>query len=291
MALINKVDTDFTRTDIPVLRADDRLTAGSLVLFDAAHAAGGLGTGVPANAAVIPNIAASIAAGLTGGDLADMAGAFDADYDSTEGAFERTRVGGLHGAWKQNGAPRDSKYARLAFPAEVVDYVAAAPTRRYLFSVWGRLTRAANASGYFPRIASSITKGPGESSNYLHLFDVDANRGTNAASRLSIGANATTGPFFRAAVTTAPNGTLATDALGGRGTAATWGAFNSYATVGASLLPSMIFYSCHFIDLDAAGVDTTIAMQNEYGAFLRAFGPGGRYADDAFTAPATLAGA
>jgi hypothetical protein len=65
-----KLPTSFTDTTRAILRDDPVLAAGSLLLLDYAHPARPLAAGVPANGALLPNLAFSTAAAMIGGTLA-----------------------------------------------------------------------------------------------------------------------------------------------------------------------------------------------------------------------------
>ncbi len=122
----------------------DILVNGSLILIEPG-AVGNSWQGIPSNGALIPNLAASMASPLVGGDASQLV--FENTMTTSNGIVERSARGGLHVAEKWGGGATGAR-VRINLPS-------ASPVRSYLdanqghtlyMACWGRFTRAADPS-------------------------------------------------------------------------------------------------------------------------------------------------
>lgn len=138
--------TSFTDTSLPVLRDDPLLTAGSLALIEPAHPANPL-VGVPATAALIPNIAhqeSAAALGVADDGLASVFTIGGAIANGTKGKFERTAKGGLHGIVSQSPGLAAGDGAKLDLNSSIRSWLTTHKAdHEFYISSWTRVTRAA----------------------------------------------------------------------------------------------------------------------------------------------------
>jgi len=144
-----KLSTAFTNTALPVLYADEIMSTGSLVLIDPTHPYAPWVAGVPANNALVPNIAAQTARTLlaASSDDAVSAVAFNpGTMTGSAGLLERTGKGGMAVIAPQGGMAIAGSGLAIAMRNNLTSYILANATHSYFASVWMRLTRSAAAA-------------------------------------------------------------------------------------------------------------------------------------------------
>jgi hypothetical protein len=137
-------------TDRPRADLIDNLlpAAGALALIELAHPANPV-AGVPAQGALIPNLAWQQARALLGaGDESSLSATFARAAGFTEGAptyglVERSAKGGLHGITRQSLAVPAGSEVSINLPAAIRERLRA--NRKVYVSAWYRVTRANGA--------------------------------------------------------------------------------------------------------------------------------------------------
>jgi len=282
--------TDLTAPKI--LERDPIESDGSLMLFDGSHEFGAF-SGLPINAATIPNVLANKAAGVVGGSAAslnlnvartaDLAGVFLA---------ERTARGGIHGIITQGGGQTDSRGYMVSAPAAVREHVRLNPTRGFYASIWTRITRRGLANGA-PQSSFHLATTTG---NY-HFFFQGGEPSGPFSPPASLGRFSDVVGNDHGAAPAVPYNRFA--ALGfaqssgtgtgtGReleavvGTAGAWGSLNY------NKAPSRIIYRAYVEDLTASGRTFAAVQALDFALYQAAFAPGGKFHGDTYTDPATL---
>lgn len=144
MTLTVRCEKAFTDTTKPVVRYDDILTAGSLMLIDPTHPVLPWPSGVPGNAVQVPNVAINEAkAAISGATDADVKPTVyvPAAFTGTAGKIERTGKGGLHGISPQAGTAVTQSGPSVQFPLRIIRYMLQNPRHSYYVSSWTRFTR------------------------------------------------------------------------------------------------------------------------------------------------------
>lgn len=283
-ALKLTVPLAFSDTNLPILKSDPMLNAGSLALFEPMHPIEQWGPGVPGAGASIPNLASKFATPLLGStiDGTFINGGFT---DATSGKIERTGKGGVHGIVSQakDSGPHASTSGGITLPLALWDYVANNPDHDYYTSFWAHTTRGA-VSGKYPVMA--IFSEGSTLTNYLYVLQ-NSNRPSSTSDAGSFlggrGSMVEPGPILRNVGVSQVTGTMST----GASTKARefgWGRYRG-STSGHF---SWIFYRFYMEDLTVSG--RTYAQADAADLTLKgeAFGAGGRYANDTFTDPATI---
>lgn len=139
----------FTDTSLPILRDDPVLpSSGALMLIDMSHPASPV-SGVPADQALLPNLAGPQAAALLGVSSSSVQPKMykPAAFTGAAGKIERTGLGGLHGISPVGGNAIASSGPGIGIPPAVVAWVLAHPTHDYFMSTIIRMTRDTPATG------------------------------------------------------------------------------------------------------------------------------------------------
>jgi hypothetical protein len=177
-----EIPTVFTNPDLPYFRDDPVLPRqGAMMLIDPMHPAGAWAAGVPADQALLPNLAGTqLSALLTAPVAADLQPKMfkPAAFTGAAGLLERTTKGGLHGISPKSGAAILSSGPVLAFSQKMIKYILDNPDNDYYMSLWARLTREPLA-GYNNSTLLALN-GSGQQTN-SYLFNVAANSGTIVA--------------------------------------------------------------------------------------------------------------
>lgn len=161
----------FTNPNMPYIYNDPVISKGTLVLVDMAHPAQPAAAGIPANGALLPNIAWKTAQRIIGtGTQSSLSAVFDIGpaFTSSVGVLERSGKGGLHAMMSPTTASGTGKGVAIHTPQEVVDYMLANPTHKYYYSLWFRPTRFANNTS---RLAYIYMNSAGDASTQL-LFAI-----------------------------------------------------------------------------------------------------------------------
>lgn len=127
----------------PVIEDELLLGAGSLLLLDFAHPLEPSPTGA-VSGTVFPNLARTHAAAATGLTEAQVDGVTltSTFVSDTQGKFERTAKGGLHGIASQTlDVASPAQYGRLLIAADLLAWLDAHSTDDLFVSMWGRITR------------------------------------------------------------------------------------------------------------------------------------------------------
>lgn len=289
----------FTDDTLPILRADPILSVGSLFLFDASHSLGGFGEGVPENDAVVPNVAADLAAAIIGaGDAVTLGGVVKKFANVS--VIERTERGGIHGILGRAGQA-STPSGLFINPAPLIQqYIHANMDHDLFFSLWGRLTRRQVLPTTAPQSAMHKASNTG---NYLFYmqggswpapFSAPAlvgRRGGTSFAEMTLG-----DAFIRNVATTERSGaswslagTPAGSGLGNSAGGVAFGPakFDAWSNLNNNLAPSWILYRAYCEDLTVSGRTYAEVDALDLALFNAAFGEGGRFADDEWTDPET----
>lgn len=289
------INAAVTDTTLPIGYDDALMSAGSLLLCDLNHSTRPLASGVPANAATLPNLADSVAAGVMGTTAANVQPYFSGlgSYnDGVQMKLERSGKGGLHGMCRRATAVNAGSWAAIAWPTALLNYMATNQAHNFFFCVWGYQTRAIGTSTDAPIIAQSIA-----SSTTFKGFN------WFAASDSGIPVEPTTGQLGKTRIGEAANGGMY-QSVGGPGfqaawvasdlpsddkrNVALWGAGGLNAAGVRTDLPSWIFYGCYLEDLTVSARSfTTVDTLAQARFTADVLTNGGKYYGDSYTAPAT----
>lgn len=287
--LATVLQTNLTDTSLPIVDLTDKLlTPGSLLLVDPIHSSIPWAAGVPANAAVLPNIAWKRAKTLIGsGDASSLGVYFDDLHQAADALFERTPKGGLHGIYSQVNNGNVNRGAALRAQPAIRTYIWTNKAHRFYLSTWSRRTRLAiTTGGAQPRTAHISSSASG--GNRMLCFDTNETFGNGATG-------------FREAI---PRNTLGTQMRGADGAGFTvnpasdvdtavilfsWGNYTPGGTAWENKAPSDVFYRVYIEDLTVSGRTFAQVDAIDYALWQAAFAVGGRYYGDTNTDPATFA--
>lgn len=258
---------------------DVMLVPGSLGLLELAHSASPV-AGVPANNAVIPNIAWKRLKDLLGsGDATTLGFVRDGADIANVMVTERSSKGGLHGIVSQTNGTTANQGMRIRSATPLFDYIAANQTHDFYYSRWDRVTRIATSGNVHQAAFGSNT------ANYLALIQGASMFPSSGAALIGQTENPvspnTLGNRLRAIAVANNTGSGAfafadMACWGGRGMSA------SSVNQGASLIK----YRSYLEDLTVSGRTYAQVYALDLALWTAAMGAGGRYADDTFTAPA-----
>lgn len=270
---------------------DAAMCGGTLFLFDPVHSMGSI-TGVPTDGATIPNAAWRNAARILGaGDATSLAGSFARKASNTDILFERTSKGGLHGMVSQStqgGTGGGANSAAILLPPGLDAYLATnLPGHQIYTSAWMLPTRAALASPLPPPVlhyAADVT-------NYALEMFVQAQ---NQPQTDNFGSTLVPSPglvnSFRAIAVDHWQGTkpITIPSYGrmmiGWGGNGVW----SQASFYQNKCPSFVLYRFMVSDLTVAGITYAQAVARDQAAWVKAFGPGGKFFGDIPSNPSVL---
>jgi hypothetical protein len=288
------IPVSFTDTSLPIVQDDPILADGSLMLIDVGHSLGGWPVGVPANGALIRNVAWQQAAAVVGsGTETTLSSTVEsqAGWSGGKGVLERTPKGGLHGIPSRTLADGTTQL-QLALPSLLQTYLRTNPTRNIYHSTWYRLTRTWD---------STVTGGNGTtiehttasaaSTNYKAILGVGGHSAAGGVQRrvggVGLGNAIATQDSPGAWVGTAP-----TDNASYRfrffllGSAGAW----AYTDALRRAKPAIVYYRTYVEDLTTSGRTWAEVDALDYAAYQAAFSVGGRfYGDTLPTDPATVA--
>lgn len=295
--------TDYvTDTAIQPLYDDPGISAGTLFLFDPGHSKGAF-SGIPANAATVPNVAASVAAGIVGADASALAGTVAYGRDASNALLlERTGKLGLHGLPSQVNQTTQFNGWWVNLPTAIRDYIFNnVPSHGLYASLWIRKTRDYTGAPTAPQSPMHIHSASAATSNYLLNMQAGVlvpNTGAQLVGR-NTPTFAVNTPILPAIAvkdwTGTKPGTSATQ-LGQFGV----GCFGAWASLNINKGAGWVLYRAKFEDLNLTkrtnnGLGGTLA--EEYAAALAkdqadfdaAFAVGGKFYGDTWTDPATFA--
>jgi len=290
-----------TDTAIQPLYDDPGMSAGTLFLFDPGHSKGAF-AGLPANGATVPNVAASVAAGITGAAESALAGAVSYGRDAPNALLlERTPKLGIHGLPSQVNQATQFNGWWINLPVAIRDYIFNnVPTHGLYASVWIRKTRDFTGSPPAPQSPFHIHSVSAAASNFLFTMQ-NITMAPSAGAQL-LGRNIPTPavgtPVMPAIGVKDYSGTkpgAATSTLAQCGV----GVFGAWASLNINKGAGLVLYRFKIEDLSLTkrtnnGVGGTLA--EEYAAALAkdqadfdaAFAVGGKFYGDTWTDPATF---
>lgn len=270
-----------------ILYDDAMMNPGSLILLDGAHSLGKLTATVGSQT---PNIAYSTAAALCGGVQNTLSPVLTQGGAAAGFGKELTTKGGLHIATRQATITANDGYW-LTLPALIEAYLLANPSHAMFMSMWSNITRIGQAplvgNAYEMASLNNTTSGTANFRSMMGAKDwsTSANR---SGSRRSAGLNGAGNQIMNdgSNITT---GTV-TDY---QPHMIFWGPVGSWSSLSTNPqnLPSWVLYRFYFEDLTVSGRTYAQADADDYAAYNIAFGAGGKFYGDTYTAPATLAGA
>jgi hypothetical protein len=283
--------TLFSDSSLPILRDDPILPmSGALFLGDVSMIEG---SGIPGS---LYNIAGDSANSLTGGNAATMPLAYAGAPSSAQILMERSTKGGIHGILSHASAVGAGQGFAGRLPAAVLDYIftEANRTHAYYYSLWSTPTR------YGSQTAGPLGVGQSETTGGFHVYQYGSGAYPSTADRYgvpsinyaSVAANlgkphvTGLGPvsMYRnagAGVVTDP-GPLRENVDGGLN----WGRVVPPASAGFNPL-SWVFYRLYIEDLTVSGRTFAQVKEKDLALYNAAFGVGGRFEGDTFSAPAT----
>lgn len=289
-------DVVFTDTTGPKLITRDKLESdGSLFLFDGNHPHG-LFTGLPPVNSRIPNVLSNKASALLGILEANthFVVAQVAGLDSAVFKRERTGKGGIHGLITQAGGQVSLQNYFLRAAPSIQEHMRDNPTHVFYVSLWQTITRKAPTGTVSPQAPFYFTNGVAATANFrFHMegsiafprvgttpnkgtkvvpavSDNDIANGTNRFTSLAVQGNTGNGPVSADAVTF------------GVGTNAAWNGANYNKAA------SRIIYRAYVEDLTVSGRTYAEVEAIDYAMYQEAFGLGGKFSQDTYTAVNTL---
>lgn len=281
---------NFSDPNLPVLRDDSLLSSGSLFLFDPSHSLGGF-SGVPENAASVPNVAWQEAAGVLGaGSQSSLAASVLSDTEAGVFQVERSSRGGVHGMSTQGTGQTAARFWQLLLPSAVRDHIYNnRASHTFYFSVWRRVTRPAAAGLASAQSPFHYAAAASQTSNYLFHFQ----NGVGSPSGALFRDHTPTANDNAVAAGTNRFSCIAVDGVTGTGPASGEpvrlgvGAFGSWASLNYNKAPSAILYRAYVEDLTVSGRTPAEVAAKDRALWQAAFAEGGRYHGDTYSNPAT----
>ncbi|MDR7230644.1 hypothetical protein J2X45_001735 [Caulobacter sp. BE264] len=285
-----RFNSTFTDTDLPKFKYDELLSdaAGSLMLLDVRN----WSAGVPANAALLPNLAREQAAlsGITG-DTSAVFKKVGSLETSGQGLLERTTKGGLHVIVRQSSPIAIDNGYTIDVPTNVLAYMLANPTHNFYYSQWSKVTRVAIASnGGAPSTMSIENAANAGYVRFSHISGQQMPVGGNVIGNRESNSWNVTGDSFRNRAGKSSDTTPVAANYSISKSLATLGAGtrqNNYGPILGSL-SSWVFYRAYIEDLTLSGRSYATVDALDYAMYQEAFGAAGRFYGDTYTAPSTI---
>lgn len=283
-----------TDTSAPKIITRDKIESpGSLFLFDGNHQFGTF-AGLPAQNAAIPNVLANKAAALLGvaestvGLVVGGATANSATWKS-----ERTTKGGVHGIITQAGGQAGNPQYFIKTAPTIRNYVLANPTHKYYASMWVKVTRQSLKASSV--MAPMYFIGP-TTANQLFSFEGGIPSPISGPTLLGRKADPLLPdvPSQPLAVPYNRFGSVGVQGPIGVGPSADSDISLVVGTAGAwaggmlNQAPSRIFYRAYMEDLTVSGRTYAEVEAIDYALYQEAFGVGGKFYGDTYTAPTAL---
>lgn len=283
------IPSSFTDNTLPVLREDPILPkAGALYLIEPTHTVSPWSAGVPANEALLPNVAKTQAEALLGVGNTNATFYRSANFSGNIGFMERSAKGGLHSIATQTNDVANAG-GSIRYSQAFNNYLYANQDHEYFFSLWSRVTRPpASAIEFISQVGSG--NGSTDLAITVHeqvnsrTYPTSAPGVTHRREAVPRGVNGEAlVNMANKAWKTAPTSSsfTAAAAVFSNGTGVQNNRLNQHA--------SWIFYRMYVEDLTVSGrtAAQVDAIDNEL--YLRqVMTPGGRYYGDTFTSPSTL---
>ncbi len=271
---------------------DGLMSPGSLLLMDLGHSQGGF-SGVPGNGAVLPNIAWQVAAGIIGsGTATTLAPGIIRLDNASVFILERTGKLGLHCTYTlTTDFGGNFKSFLISRPTLITNYKIANPTHHIYESIWYRVTRASNKTGDGRAFSEFDTNTTAPASNYFYTNRTGATykSGGLAQTDVSPSKNTIGAPTFEAISHNAMTGTVTTSNVSDHIFTPTSGEpYSNWAGTNRNDGFSAIIYRAYSEDLTVSGRSYATVKAADKAMFDIAFGTGGKFNGDTFTAP-TLA--
>lgn len=263
-----------------VATVDGIESSGSLLLVEPGHSADPW-IGVPVTTSRVPNLLRSSADTVTG--KATMDGALVRSAVAGKGAVERTAKGGLHVITKPTATLASDSSLTIKIPDAVADHISTNYSHRYFVSVWARTTAAKQSTISNPAIPIMALQSQTAFGVELRNTAPGARSAANVNSpynyadavgqyRLNAEVTALAGPLGGTAPFFVQNLLQAGNAM--TGTIADFGKMGSY-----------VFYRGYIEDLTVSGRTYAQCEALDASLHAQAFGVGGRYYGDTYTAP------
>lgn len=285
-----KLDADFIGDGAsnPVLYPDAIMSAGSLMLIDGGHSAGGLSVTAGAQ---LPNVAWETFAALLGsGTLTSLSPTFEMGGTGIGCGKEHSPKGAIHVAAQQGGAVTNQNGYRVQRPTALETYLVANLSHNYYASVWVNVTRAASAVGVVGCPIMTLTEATSSTGNFVVIMSTIAAAATNVIGHVETAGYNGAGVQMRNIGVARATGTV--DDI--RPEMIHWGAIGAWASHLVSAPGNMLSYAlyrAYVEDLTVSGRTYAQVSALDQAMYDAAFAPGGRFYGDTLTAPATLAGA
>lgn len=262
------------------LNDTDLLVNGSLVLVEPASTTNAWAAGVPANGAIVPNLASSFATATVG---AAPNLAFANNVAAGAGVVERSGKGGLH-VTPSRTVDVSGQTAGVNIGTALRTYIEANLAHDWYVSWWGKVTRAGDtsvANTYFGAALrqSDLTNTLVGVGQYAPSGVLAGQPGSSDPRRL--GFHGVTGSYISIAADGSPAGLAAVspNLFAGGVVSSDW----------LHKAPSFLMWRIYVEDLTLSGRTHAQVDAIDYALYQAAVGTGGRYAGDTYTDPATVA--
>lgn len=306
--LIIDVDHDYP-SDVPIIYPDSIMSPGSLFLIDFSHPSGyDLGSTLPSNDVMIPNIAWETAADIIGsGSRSSLSPRFKQSglvgTSSAKHKLEWTPKKGLHGIISKSPGIASGDHMRISYPDLIFTHIfnhsapfnaPALQDRKFYISMVRRVTRAysvASSPQPYQMIGSASTNALGWNDSHNGPMPSANQRFLDGSSTIATGAAGALGIHFSALETNAWTGTKpGSPAIEGQFRWSwLWGSFTSYAGFNLTVCPSQVIYRLYVEDLYVSGRTFAQVRDIDYALYQKAFAEDGKYYGDTLpTDPATI---
>lgn len=320
MTYRQKLPLAFGDTTLPIFKIDPILppAGGAVWLVDPMHPTATWASGVPGHNAAIPNIVAGQnSLGIPGLDAVSLRYSTDGLITGTIGLVERTTKGGLHVILSQTDqgdyythSVINKYWSRVehnftgpsAFGSHLygTDGTNGAWQHGYYMSMWMRVTRqtlTGKEAFWLSELARANTTASNRQAAIVangDISDTTAHQPPSTLARIAQTRNVTVGaPRFNAIATSGKSGsvnpTSATNFLAAAFEQGHHSVENSFGTA-KEANPSVIFYRSYLEDLTISGRSYAEVAAIDNALFTEdCLTAGGRYYNDTFTAPSTIA--
>lgn len=295
--IIKLTGVSLTGAPPKIIVKDPVESSGSLFLYDASYE---VGKPVPANGATVANALEDLAVSnlgswITPGEVLNATIRRTPDLANIW-KVERTSKGGLYGLITQNGGQTKDEYLIMDLPKQVRDYIYNnRSTNTFYFSAWWYVVRPMlSDENWAPQSVMHYTGDGNATANYLFFMSMGAPSPFSGSTlkgkanypgineqQVSNLTRMRASIAVQGGVGTGPNSTNAIEY--GMGAFSAWGSFNR------NKAPSRILYRCYVEDLTLSGRTYNEVEAIDHREYERAFAPGGKFAQDEYPAPSTMA--
>lgn len=261
---------------IPIV--DGLESSGSLLLVEPGHSSNPW-NGLPSTGSTVPNLLRSTANTVTQKATTDAPLIWN--YTNGQGLVERTPKGGVHVIAKTTSTSVVDIRFMVEFPADIANYIAANYTHRYFASVWVQTTATKD-----PALTTDVSVMKMQTDS---IFGIELNNiiGARYASNIRTPFNFTDakGNYRLNAEFTSLRDMGGKTAPFAKQSAFQAGNRMNISNANAGKVGSYIFYRTYVEDLTVSGRTYAECEALDASLHAQAFGPGGRYYGDTFTAP------